>query len=78
VQPFPGPGLRFLVSTDGGAALEWARSGRELFYLSPGANIMVVEVMLRNRTLARAGPSSSLQQAITPVSTMWLPMDNVS
>jgi Tol biopolymer transport system component len=32
VQPYPGPGSRELVSTDGGTAPGWARHGRELFY----------------------------------------------
>ena len=41
VQPFPGPGRRELVSTDGGAQPAWARSGRELFYRGarPGADV---------------------------------------
>ena len=36
VQPFPGPGRRELVSTDGGGQPVWARNGRELFYRAPG------------------------------------------
>jgi serine/threonine-protein kinase len=32
VQPYPGPGLRQMVSTDGGTAPAWSRDGRELFY----------------------------------------------
>jgi serine/threonine-protein kinase len=32
VQPFPGPGGRERVSTQGGDSVRWARSGRELFY----------------------------------------------
>jgi hypothetical protein len=31
-QPFPGPGPRQLVSTDGGTGPAWSRDGRELFY----------------------------------------------
>lgn len=34
VQPFPGPGFRSQVSTEGGTNPVWARSGRELFYRS--------------------------------------------
>jgi hypothetical protein len=32
VQPYPGPGLRQQVSTDGGTAPAWSGDGRELFY----------------------------------------------
>jgi serine/threonine-protein kinase len=32
VQPFPGPGPKWLVSTDGGVDPVWARDGHELFY----------------------------------------------
>jgi Tol biopolymer transport system component len=32
VQPYPGPGPRKQVSTDGGTGPAWSRDGRELFY----------------------------------------------
>ena len=32
VQPFPGPGGKERVSTQGGDSVRWARNGRELFY----------------------------------------------
>ena len=32
VQPYPGPGPRQQVSTDGGTAPAWSRDGRELFF----------------------------------------------
>jgi serine/threonine-protein kinase len=32
VRPFPGPGGRWQISTDGGDEPMWARNGRELFY----------------------------------------------
>ena len=52
VQPFPGPGRRELVSTDGGGQPVWARNGRELFYRAPGAGpmlrMMAVDVTLGN------------------------------
>jgi len=43
VQPFPGPGGKWLVSGDGGGEPVWARSGRELFYRN-GDKMMAVEV----------------------------------
>jgi serine/threonine protein kinase len=32
VQPFPGPGARYPISTNGGTEPVWARNGRELFF----------------------------------------------
>ncbi|MGH9365020.1 MAG: hypothetical protein ACRD1B_07125, partial [Thermoanaerobaculia bacterium] len=43
VRPYPGPGGKWLISTDGGAAPVWARSGREIFYRS-GDKMMAVPV----------------------------------
>ena len=37
VQPYPGPGERHLISTNGGEQPAWNRSGRELFYVQVGA-----------------------------------------
>jgi serine/threonine-protein kinase len=50
VQPFPGPGGRELVSTDGGGQPVWAPDGRELFYRASGPGpmmrMMAVDVTL--------------------------------
>jgi Tol biopolymer transport system component len=43
VQPFPGPGGKHLISTEGGGGPRWARNGRELFY-SNGNKMMVVDI----------------------------------
>ncbi|HEX9597672.1 MAG TPA: hypothetical protein VF982_12385, partial [Anaerolineales bacterium] len=43
VQPFPGPGRRWQISTEGGTAPIWARSGRELFYRN-GEQLMAVDI----------------------------------
>jgi Tol biopolymer transport system component len=34
VQPFPGPGGKWMISTGGGSYPLWARNGREIFYRS--------------------------------------------
>ena len=36
VQPFPGPGERHLISTNGGEQPAWSGNGRELFYVQGG------------------------------------------
>ena len=41
--PFPGPGARHQISTDGGTEPLWSRDGRELFFQS-GAQLMGVTV----------------------------------
>jgi len=43
VQPFPGPGGRSLISTDGGSEPVWSRDGRELFYVSDN-RMMAVDI----------------------------------
>jgi len=41
VQPFPGPGRRWTVSSNGGRHPVWSPVGRELFYLEEGGLIVV-------------------------------------
>jgi eukaryotic-like serine/threonine-protein kinase len=43
VQPYPGPGGKWQISTDGGNEPVWNRNGRELFYRS-GDKMMAVDV----------------------------------
>jgi serine/threonine protein kinase/dipeptidyl aminopeptidase/acylaminoacyl peptidase len=42
--PFPGPGGKWEVSTEGGWFPQWRRDGREIFYVSPDGKIMAAEV----------------------------------
>jgi Tol biopolymer transport system component len=46
VQPFPGPGPKWLVSTDGGVDPVWSRDSRELFYRRDD-QMMTVPVALK-------------------------------
>jgi serine/threonine protein kinase/Tol biopolymer transport system component len=43
VQPYPGPGGKWQISTEGGREPVWNRNGRELFYRS-GDKMMAVEI----------------------------------
>ena len=43
VQPYPGPGGKWQISTDGGREPLWNRNGRELFYRN-GNKMMSVEI----------------------------------
>src|SRR5687767_6117612 len=44
VVPFPGPGGKWQISTDGGRAPVWTRGGREIVYQAPEDEIMAVDV----------------------------------
>jgi eukaryotic-like serine/threonine-protein kinase len=66
VAPYPGPGGRLPISTGGGSAARWSRSGRELFYRSseglnwqhaPG-RMMVVDI--QTTPTIRVGKPQSL------------------
>lgn len=46
VQPFPGPGGKFQISTNGGAQPRWNKSGKEIFYVSLDSNMMAAPVKL--------------------------------
>jgi eukaryotic-like serine/threonine-protein kinase len=46
VRPFPGPGAKSQISTEGGTEPMWARNGREFFYRN-GEKMMVVSIETR-------------------------------
>ena len=46
VQPFPGPGGKWQVSTEGGQQPRWGQNGRELFYLGlDGQTVIAADVI---------------------------------
>jgi Tol biopolymer transport system component len=44
VQPYPGPGMKWQISTEGGTEPAWNPNGRELFYRS-GDKMMAVDIV---------------------------------
>ncbi len=44
VQPFPGPGGKWQVSTAGGSQPRWRRDGNELFYVAADNHLMAVPI----------------------------------
>ena len=52
VQPFPGPGGKWLISTGGGRHPVWSRNGRELFYQAPDYRIMVATYSAKGDSFA--------------------------
>jgi Tol biopolymer transport system component/tRNA A-37 threonylcarbamoyl transferase component Bud32 len=69
VQPFPGPGGKWQVSTDGGTEPGWNPAGSELFYRA-GARMMAVPVHFQ--------PSFSAAKPVVLFEGPWLPTPRTS
>jgi eukaryotic-like serine/threonine-protein kinase len=65
VQPYPGPGGKWQISTEGGTEPIWNPNGRELFYRS-GDKMMAVEITTQ-LVLLRASPGCSLRGSTTRI-----------
>jgi serine/threonine protein kinase len=46
VQPFPGPGGKFQISSNGGVQPRWNKNGKEIFYVSLDSKMMAAPVKL--------------------------------
>ena len=66
VQPYPGPGGKWQISTEGGNEPAWNRNGRELFYRS-GNKMMAVEVTTQP-TFSAGKPKALFEGQYVPVS----------
>jgi Tol biopolymer transport system component len=53
LRPFPGPGGKWQVSTEGGTRPEWSRDGREIFYLENGKMMRVTVDSTKSLTVGR-------------------------
>ena len=71
VQPFPGPGGKWQVSTNGGTAPVWRRDGKELFYVAPDRKLMAVPVktgaVFEPETAAPLFESSPPKRSVPPL-----------
>jgi hypothetical protein len=63
VQPFPGPGGKRQVSTNGGTQARWRKDGKELFYIGLDTKLMAVPISISAR---RDAFEPSLPIAFTP------------
>jgi hypothetical protein len=50
VQPFPGPGGQWQVSTAGGIHPRWRADGKELFFIAPDTTLVAVSVQASGST----------------------------
>jgi Tol biopolymer transport system component len=46
VQPFPGPGDKLQVSTNGGGQVRWRPDGKELFYIALDGQLMAIPIRI--------------------------------
>ena len=52
VQPFPGPGNKWPISTNGGSQVRWRRDGKELFYVALDGRLMAVPIRVASNAQA--------------------------
>jgi len=69
VQPFPGPGGTWQVSTGGGTQPRWRRDGQELFYVAPDGMLMAVPIQVHGPTIDSGAPVGLFQTRISGGST---------
>ena len=75
--PFPPTGERFQLSTEGGVQPRWRDDGRELYYLGPDGQVMVVEVPDGNPTKAHSpAPLFGLRLDPSPAFDQFAAIDN--
>jgi Tol biopolymer transport system component len=69
VRPFPGPGERTTISTDGGNEPVWAANGRELFYRN-GDAMMAVDISTSSG-LQAGRPKRLFEKHYEPTLALW-------
>ena len=42
LEPFPGPGARIQISSNGGAQATWSHDGKQIFFIAPDKKMMAV------------------------------------
>jgi Tol biopolymer transport system component len=50
IQPFPGPGGKVPVSTNGGVQPRWHPDGKEIFYIAPDGILMAAQIHIAGQT----------------------------
>jgi Tol biopolymer transport system component len=75
-QPYPGPGGKWQISTEGGAEPLWNRNGRELFYRS-GKKMMAVEIATKP-SFSAGTPKMLFEGQYQSLSTISTPNYDVS
>jgi eukaryotic-like serine/threonine-protein kinase len=58
IQPFPGPGAKVRVSTNGGMQPRWHPDGNELFYIAADGMLMAAPIHIAGQTVSVGAPVS--------------------
>jgi Tol biopolymer transport system component/predicted Ser/Thr protein kinase len=66
VRPFPGPGGRWQVSTEGGEDPHWSYDGREIFYIDADEQLVTVTVEV-NDTITAGLPVTLFEPSLFPI-----------
>jgi len=77
VQPFPSPGGKWQISTEGGSEPQWHPDGTALYYVAPDTNMMRVDVQIGD-TFEAGIPEPVFQVSLSPVtqdSRYWIAPD---
>ena len=64
VQPFPGPGGKWQVSSGGGIDPRWRGEGKELYYIAPDGKLMAAPIQAAGETLEAGTPAALFQTRI--------------
>ena len=67
VRPFPGPGGKWQISTEGGTTPVWSRTGRELFFGSSDGKLMVVPYAVDAESFRAEKPQPLPGGRFTPI-----------
>jgi len=76
VTPFPGPGRRWRVSTDGGVYPTWSASGHELYYQGLDGAVVGVPMDLSEGTVRIGSPAALIAARPTGLSYPYAPTDD--
>ncbi len=66
VQPFPGPGGKLQISTQGGVQPRWRRDGEEIFYVAADGRMMAAPLSPQSGSLSVGNPRALFKTAILP------------
>jgi Tol biopolymer transport system component len=64
IQPFPGPGAKVPISTNGGVQPRWHPDGKEISYIAPDNTLMAAPIHVAGQTLSVGAPVQLFQSRI--------------
>ena len=75
LRRFDGKGQPIRVSTSGGEYPAWRRDGRELFFLSPGNDLMTASLAASGETVTVSAPQKLFSRAVIRLNGAAMPYD---